>query len=493
LPKINSPNKNRKERIKMIMKRSLNSKFFRGNKNWFLVPMLIIAALFLTVSSSSAGGPQISAGVNYTAVITSDGSLWTWGVNSYSQLGYSSVEICYGDLCSPYPGNVESDAVWVSVSAGENFTMAVKSDGTLWAWGRNTWGQLGFGDHIDRTIPEQVGIDNDWVHVSSREHHSIALKTDGTLWAWGEGYGARLPDDTSKISPYNSIPDTDWVSVDAGNFHNLALKADGTLWTWGFNGSGQVGDGTRTNRPSSPFQIGSDSWVSIAAGQSHSAAVRSDGIWTWGANFYGQLGHIAVESCGNILCSLSPGQVGTDNDWISVSSLLNHVLALKSDGSLWAWGWGSGVYLGGDWHDELIPVQIGEDTDWVSISAGYYHNLAMKSDGTLWGWGANYRGQLGVGTDIPDYYSPIQIMELGLPQCIDSDNDGFSVEGGTCGEVDCKDDDPAINPDAVEICDGEDNNCNGETDEGDNDGDSVDDCVDTCPDEDSTGFVWILF
>jgi cytochrome c oxidase assembly protein Cox11 len=169
----------------------------------------------------------------------------------------------------------------------------VKSDGTLWAWGYNWYGQLGDERTTDNYSPERIGTDSNWVSVSAGLDHTGAVKSDGTLWAWGANYYGQLGDGTTlnRYSPAQIGTDTNWVSVAAGYFHMAALKSDGTLWAWGGNTRGELGDGTTTDSYN-PEQISMESgpWVSVAAG-SHTVAVKSDGtLWAWGPNWAGQLG-----------------------------------------------------------------------------------------------------------------------------------------------------------------------------------------------------------
>ena len=303
-----------------------------------------------------------------------------------------SLHLVVGVLSAP-----AEELIFQQVAAGDNYTVAVRSDGTLWAWGENRRGQLGDGTTTNRSSPVQIGTDSDWQSVAAASAHTVALKRDGTLWAWGHNSSGQLGDGTtvSKTSPVQVGSATNWQSVAAGGSHTVALKSDGTLWAWGANSNGQLGDGTTVNK-TSPVQIGTaTNWQSVAAGSDHTVAVKSDGtLWAWGDNYYGQLGD------GTTTQQKQPG-ANWDGDQLAVGGGgSSHTVALKSDGTLWAWG-ANGSWPVGGWHDgEQNPARCRSGrrptgSRWRRESE---HTVAVKSDGTLWAWGDNDYGQLGDGT-----------------------------------------------------------------------------------------------
>jgi len=320
----------------------------------------------------------ITAGGAHSLAIMSDGTLWAWGWNEYGQLGDGTATDRHR------PVQVLTDVV--SVTAGVYHSLAIRSDGTLWAWGRNEYGQLGDGTATDRHKPVQVLTDV--ISVSSRRHHSLAIKSDGTLWVWGWNEYGQVGDGTAtdRHRPVQVL--TDVVTVAAGGYHSLAMRSDGTLWAWGQNEYGQVSDGTTTDRLR-PAQILTDV-VSVVAGWYHSLAIRSDGtLWAWGRNEYGQLGD------GTATDRHRPLQILTDV--ITVAAGGGNSLAISNDGTLWSWGWNEYGQVGdGTTIPRLSPVQVSIDI--ASVVAGYRHSLAISSDGTLWAWGWNGRGRLGDGT-----------------------------------------------------------------------------------------------
>jgi alpha-tubulin suppressor-like RCC1 family protein len=161
---------------------------------------------------------------------------------------------------------------WAKVSTGRSHALAVKTDGTLWSWGRNNAGQLGLNSNpvVSKSSPEQVGSLTNWSKVSAGGAHTAAIKTDGTLWAWGNGQGGTIGDGTvySKSSPVQIGALTDWANIATGNGNTVAIKTTGTLWSWGYNTVGQLGQNNTIAR-SSPTQVGVlSAWSTVSAGVS---------------------------------------------------------------------------------------------------------------------------------------------------------------------------------------------------------------------------------
>ncbi|WP_295458860.1 CARDB domain-containing protein [uncultured Thiodictyon sp.] len=234
------------------------------------------------------------------------------------------------------------------IGAGVVHGLAIKPDASLWAWGDNTYGQLGNGTTGARLSPIQVlaGV----AGVAAGYAHTLALKPDGSLWAWGANWNGQLGDGTTtaRLSPVQILAGVDAVA--AGDVHTLALKSDGSLWASGANWSGQLGDGTTTDRLS-PVQV-LTGVAAVAAGPSHTLAIKSDGsLWAWGGNWNGQLGD------GTTTDRWSPVQVLSGV--AAVAGGVGHTLAIKTDGSLWAWGWNGFGQLGdGTTTDRWSPVQV---------------------------------------------------------------------------------------------------------------------------------------
>ncbi|MCL2680325.1 MAG: hypothetical protein FWF11_02455, partial [Coriobacteriia bacterium] len=299
-----------------------------------------------------------------------------------------------------------------SFSAGGTHSLAIRTDGTLWSWGQNNNGKTGLGATLgNQAMPAQVGTDTDWTMVNAGHEHSLAIRSDGTLWAWGLNQHGRTGLGTttgSQATPVQVGTDTDWTVVSAGMDHSLAAKSDGTLWAWGSNSSGRTGLGTTSDNQLAPAQVGTaTNWSAVTAGGNHSVALQSDGtLWSWGANTSGQTG-LGI-AFGN---QLTPAQVGTATNCTQVSAAANHALAVRSDGTLWAWGSnGNGrTGLGTTTGSQTTPAQVGTATNWTLVSAGNGHSHAIRADGTLWAWGWNGNGRTGLDTDIGEQDTPAQV------------------------------------------------------------------------------------
>jgi len=317
----------------------------------------------------------VTAGNFNTMAIRTDGSLWAWGNFRFTD----------GLTQSNYPIKIMDDVV--SVSLGSSHAMVIKTDGSLWALGGNREGQIGDGtittrdNNNDRDTP--VKIMDSVKYVSAGSRHSMAIKTDGSLWAWGwnrsgqlgNGGGGNVSDCVGW--PVQTIPVKimdDVASVSAGTDHTMAIKTDGTLWAWGSNWSGEIGDGTASGRDEnfniidnqrySPVKV-MDSVVAVSLGRSHSMAIRTDGsLWAWGSNEHGLIGkETDLRPAGAAWARSAQSPIKIMDSITSVSTG-SHTLALKADGSVWAWGGNRSSQLGdGTTERRLTPIKIIEGTE----------------------------------------------------------------------------------------------------------------------------------
>ena len=346
-------------------------------------------------------------------------TLFTWGSNSQGSGGRNE------DVANrSSPVQISPSTKWNKMTRGYsgndvNMTGAVKTDGTMWMWGSGNYGQLGLnvGGVLQRSSPMQVGTDTTWSHpVTAAAYSTFATKTDGSLWCWGSGsysnaLGLNTPNNTQRSSP-TQIPGT-WGTGEyklvGGNYNMFAIQGDGSLWSWGHANAGQLGlnQASKIQR-SSPCQIGTDTtWSKLGASTGgNGGCIKTDGsLWTWGWNEKGLLGqnHLNDRS--------SPVQVGTETTWDNITISNRTMMGIKTDGTLWIWGddeWGDmGLNAYQQPAFRSSPTQL-PGTTWNNLGATKYTNFATKTDGTAWSWGRNENGELGLNDRVARS-SPTQI------------------------------------------------------------------------------------
>ena len=347
---------------------------------------LISKSTPVPIFQGGANWKQASAGLLHTAAIKNNGTLWSWGYNGYGELAISEDDPTQRLI--PVQAAI-GGTNWEQVSCGSYHSAAVKTDGTLWTWGRNNEGQLGLGGFAAQDDPVQVSVGTtNWKQVACERYYTAAIKTDGTLWTWGYNAYGQLGDNTTirKNTPaQTSLGGTDWKQVACGYGHTSAVKTNGTLWTWGRNNQGQLGNGTSGTNTSTPTQVsvGSTNWKQVACGEGHTVAIKTDGtLWAWGYNVFGQLGDNTLNN------KLTPTQVfGGGTNWKQVSCGFRRTASIKTDGTLWNWGVGAEGQLGTNFTtNSSIPVQtfVG-GTDWKQVSCGFYHTAAIRTSDNLLG------------------------------------------------------------------------------------------------------------
>ena len=329
-------------------------------------------------------------------------TLWMVGVNGQGQIGDNTIVSKSIAVQTIAQGNN-----WKQISCGNSttlpFTAAIKTDGTLWMWGSNTSGKLGDNTGTNRSSPVQtVTFATNWKQVCCGANHVAAIKTDGTLWCWGTNANGALGDNTVTVrsSPIQTITrGNTWKQVSAGRNFTAAVKTDGTLWLWGVNVNGQIGDNSATTK-SSPVQTVTfaTNWKQVSCGYQHTAAVKTDGtLWCWGWNNNGQLGDNTSTDRSSPVQTVTAG-----TNWKQVACGYTFTACTKTDGTLWLWGRNLEGQLGDNTAIlKSSPVQtVTYGTNWknVGISSGSFATSAIKNDGTLWVWGYNAGGQIGDGT-----------------------------------------------------------------------------------------------
>jgi alpha-tubulin suppressor-like RCC1 family protein len=328
--------------------------------------------------------------------------LRVWGDNTYGQLGLTDLQ----DRGAPTP--LTNLTGVIQVVSGRYHTLALKSDGTIWGWGLNNFGQLGDGTDDDRATPALVAGLSNVVAIAAGLDHNLALKSDGTVWSWGQNYNGQIGDDTAanvRLAPVQVHNLSGVTTIACGGYHSFALKSDGTLWAWGWNVEGQLGTGSNAQRNVPTRVVGPNNVgyltdvAAIAGGHYHGLALKSDGtVWAWGWNSDGQLGNGDYFGGGAPIQMVGVGGVGMLTDVVAISGGGFHSLALKSDGTVVACGGNFYGQLGDDTYDsQLAPVVVASLSNVKAIVAGGYHNLALTNDGTVYTWGHNTDGQLGDG------------------------------------------------------------------------------------------------
>lgn len=347
----------------------------------------------------------LAAGFYHSIAVKNDGTVWVWGNNSAGQLGDGSTT----DSNHPIKAPNISGAIAVTAGSGTGgnyFSLALKEDGSVLAWGSNHAGQLGDGTIINSSLPVLVSGLPTSIKVSAGSAHVVALAKDGTVWAWGHnGYG-QLGDGTRTNSnvPVKVQGLDNVVDVIAGGTRNLALRSDGTVMEWGDESGGN-------SRPAPPSEvIGLSRIVGITAGSVHRLALNSDGtVWAWGSGYAGTLGD------GTGLDSNSPVKVADLSNVIALNAGVGvHNFAIKTDNSIWGWGKNDMGQLGvGNFQNATRPISLTNVGTIKAITIGEFHTLSRKTDGTVWSWGLNSYGELGNGTRI-DSNTPVQILGFNL-------------------------------------------------------------------------------
>ncbi|MFI8517138.1 hypothetical protein ACIGEZ_04810 [Streptomyces sp. NPDC085481] len=315
----------------------------------------------------------VDGGSGHGIALRADGSVWTWGANFNGQLGNGSftfsttpVQVCaVGETapCDDFLTDV------TAIAAGASFNLALRANGTVIAWGGNFSGQLGDGTTTSTNVPVASSGLGNVVALAAGDAHSLALFANGQVASWGANLSGQLGNGGNIDSSFPGLTAVSNIrALAGGGSHSMALRADGTVLTWGSNTAGQLGNGGNTNS-NIPIQVGGLSGVtSIAAGANHSLAVPADGTArAWGSNSNGQLGN------GTLTNSSVPVQVCAPGTTNPCASFLTGV---------------------------------------TNVSGGFSHSVALRSDGSVRAWGSNFSGQLGDGT-ITESTVPVRVCAPG--------------------------------------------------------------------------------
>lgn len=355
-----------------------------------LIHHCLLGALLLSAVNSRA--QSVTAGSFHSLFLTRDGNLWATG--KYGQ--------AYVNAYDPTNQQIVASNV-VAVSERDAHGLFLKDDGSLWGVGDNFSGQLGDGTRtiqppFGKILPEQI-LDGDVIAIAAGGMHSLFLKKDGSLWAMGNNSFGQLGDNSYKSTNRpKQIIANDVIAIAAGERHSLFIKRNGSLWAMGDNSFCQLGDGTANWKINRPERIVESGVTAIAAGFNHSLFLKSDGsLWATGYNGYGQLG----DGTRNIKAS-RPVQVVAGNV-LAIAAGRDHSLFLKRDGSLWAMGrnfageLGDGTYNSTNRPEQIVAIGV------TAIAAGAGFSLFFKDDGSLW-----FMGYTGFGNDGNGNYNSIK-------------------------------------------------------------------------------------
>lgn len=365
------------------MKRKLTSVFI-------IMFIVVYISMPEKVYASPSTVIKIEAGEDHSLALAEDGTVWTWGGNFDKALGYDTIS-----GYTTYPAKVNELSGIVDIAAGILHSAVLKNNGTVWTWGENANGQLGDGTTTSRYTPVMVQGLSGIVDISCGGKTTLAVKNDGTLWAWGDNSYGQVGDGIDAIvkTPVQVRDISNLAAIAGGGDHVLALTRDGKVYAWGQNDFGQIGDGTIFNT-STPTYIMSGA-SSIEAGMMDSYAIKSDGsAWAWGYNASGQLGD------GTYTHKKYPNKMIGILDVKAISGKWSHTIVLKTDGTVWVCGssmygqLGDGVTWSST-NKEPLLIPLSGISGARDVSGGSSYTIVLLQDGSVWGCGLDNYGQIG--------------------------------------------------------------------------------------------------
>ncbi|MCX6395309.1 MAG: fibronectin type III domain-containing protein [Propionibacteriales bacterium] len=366
---------------------------------------------------SKVNGSLISGSTTYQATSLTNGTEYFFAVTSVDTNTPGANESARSATAPATP--IAPPAGWTAVSTGLQHTCALGSNGTLWCWGRNTYGQLGSNADITSPTPTKVGSASTWTDVSAGDDFTCGIQAPGTLWCWGYNQYGQLGTTTNVgTNLANAVPvqvgsATSWTSVSAGRNSACGRQSDGTLWCWGLNLDGQLGrvENANSSTPNpGPGKVGSNTdWAFVTVGADQACATRSGGtLWCWGSNLSGQLGNSSA-TMGTFTPTTAPVQVGTAATWSKVSAGEYHTCAVQTSGIASCWGSNEYGELGVTANSVVnaTPTAV-PGSGWISISAGGDHTCGTKADG-VYCFGRNQAGQLGTTANATANPAPTKV------------------------------------------------------------------------------------
>ena len=376
----------------------------------------------LTFTESAVNAPAIAAGEYHTIALGSSGMVWSWGLNSSGQLGDGTK--LQRSLPAPVLGlrNVKA------ISSGSYHSLALKSDGTVWAWGANMYGQLGIGNQDDRVQPVQVAGLSNIVAITSGSYHNLALCSDGRVFAWGYNGNGQLGDGTDSSRNLPVVVSglgagSGVTAIAAGGFHSLAVTSSGLEKGWGANYHGALGGSTP--RYLTPTVVSPNPLKKAVGGAYHTMSINTaGGAEALGWNHDGQLGDATTTTRTSAGAIVGLGSINV----LSASQAIDgHCLALTASGKVYSWGANYSGQLGRQSTpaNQTVAQEITTLSNITAIAAGSFHSVALGADGAIYTWGDNQFGQLGHGMNV-DQSQPLRKAGLNLmPTAEDTDQDGL--------------------------------------------------------------------
>jgi alpha-tubulin suppressor-like RCC1 family protein len=392
-------------------------------KFWSFLVYISFIALVVTISiigcSKSSTESDLSseesifiiveAASFHNIVYESNGKIWAWGKNDFGQLGREA------DQGSLLPVSTLRIAQIKAIECGITHNLILGIDGNLWAWGSNASCQLARSEvTVSKSAdPLKISSIDGIVQIGCGSSHNIVLKNDGSVWAWGFSSEGRLGLDLQNYNINVDVPGrisdlSDIQSISVGKIgHNFAIVNDGTVWGWGMNEEGQLGIGSYEDAYLPRKIPGLNNVNDIQAGAYHTIILKNDGtVWACGDNTFGQLGNSSV------INSNVPIRIESLDNVSQIICGGYYSFAIKNDSTVWAWGNnGYGQFGNGTTAGSYEPIYIENINDFEQISAGFSHNLMLKNDGSVWAWGYNADGQLGLGNK-ENVLSPTPIPNL---------------------------------------------------------------------------------
>lgn len=383
----------------------------------FLPLRSILIAILMAISfaSTSQAAPAVAAGTNFSLALHDSGVVYAWGNNTFGQLGDGTT------VLRSTPIKVANLSNITAIAAGANHAIALKADGSVWAWGNNTYGQLGDNTTLSKQKPIQITTLSGITAIAAGNEFCLALKNDGSVWAWGRNNIGQLGNGTTtnQLKPFQ-IPNFVNIitAIAAGSYHVLALDSNGKVYAWGDNTYGQLGmnDTTPRNTPTEITELTklipdapNTPIINIYAGYGQSYAIYSTHkLADWGLNAVGQLGNETLVQA-NV-----PALLTTLTTVESLSIGKNHVFAKLTDGTYKFWGQNNSSQLGNEKTDNVSKPEIHDNIkDFVTLIGGADHSLGITPEGDVSAWGGNTSSQLGTGDSTPSINKPTPVKNVG--------------------------------------------------------------------------------